>query len=295
MMRALRTKPPEVNDEIHTPDFDLGKYGLLPQNAFTVTREQIAAVQEDHLKTKPRGLHKSREVPKLWVNAQKKIWVPDGAQQLKRTLYALAHQGIADHRGQKATLATLQRSFFWQDMKKETEGWRKQCFQCLKLATGDTVPRPLGSQLLAERPGEIVSMDYIKMGTAKSGFNYVLMIVDRFTRLVMFIPTAEPTAIHAARGLMRWSSQHGLPKWLISDGGSHFKNDLMREFTEMLGIEHHITLAYCPWANGSVEVVGKDLLWTTRSLTSEFRASVEEWDLLLPAAGRPSAPRTSPA
>ena len=69
---------------------------------------------------------------------------------------------------------------------------------------------------------------------------------------------------------------------MISDGGSHFKNDLLKEFTQMLGIEHHITLAYCPWANGSVEVVGKDLLWTTRSLTSEFRAAVEEWDLLLP-------------
>ena len=282
MLRALRTKPPPVSDELHFPDIDIGNHGLLPQNAFTVTREQIAEVQRDHASTRPRGLRKSRETPRLWVTRQRKIWVPDGATQLKRTLYALAHQGIAGHRGQKATLANLQQQFHWDGMKRETEGWRRQCLQCLKLATGDTVPRPLGSQLMAERPGEIISADYIKMGTAKSGYKYVLMIVCRFSRLVMFFPTAAPTAIFAARALVRWSSLHGLPQWLITDGGSHFKNDLLKEFTQMLGIEHHITLAYCPWANGSVEVVGKDLLWTCRSLTSEFRASVDEWDLVLP-------------
>jgi len=69
---------------------------------------------------------------------------------------------------------------------------------------------------------------------------------------------------------------------LISDGGSHFKNDVLRELADCLGIEHHITLAYCPWANGSVKVVGKDLLWTARAILSEFKCAIDEWDLVLP-------------
>ena len=52
----------------------------------------------------------------------------------------------------------------------------------------------------------------------------------------------------------------------------------------MLGYDHHITMPYCPWTNGSVEVVGKDLCWTLRALCSEFQASVDEWDLVLPLA-----------
>ena len=57
----------------------------------------------------------------------------------------------------------------------------------------------------------------------------------------------------------------------------------MKELTQqVMGIEHHITLAYCPRANGSVEVVGRDLLWTLRALTSEFRISLDKWDLVLP-------------
>ena len=112
------------------------------------------------------------------------------------------------------------------------------------MASVEMVPRPLGSQLLAERPGEIVSADYIKMGTSRTGYKYVLMLVDRLSRLVWFVPTVGVTAIAAARALLRWSSQHGLPAWLITDGGSHFSNEVFKEITKMLGIEHHITLAY---------------------------------------------------
>ena len=176
----------------------------------------------------------------------------------------------------------MKRQFTWKDLEKEAQQWRAQCLQCIKLYSGEVIPRPLGSQLLAEKPGEIVSLDYIKLGATKTGYQYAPMMVDRFTRLVMFVPAGTATAILAARTLIRWGAQHGLPKWIISDGAGHFKNDVMRELTHLLGINHHITLAYCPWANGSVEVVGRDLLWTLRAVTSEFRSGLDEWDLVLP-------------
>ena len=49
----------------------------------------------------------------------------------------------------------------------------------------------------------------------------------------------------------------------------------------MLGIDHHITFPFCPWANDSVEVVNRDLLWTTRATLSELRFAADEWDLVL--------------
>ena len=185
-------------------------------------------------------------------------------------------------RGQDATLRNLKSQFSWTTMEREVQGWRLACLQCIKLYSGEVIPRPIGSQLMAERPGEMVSLDYIKLGNTRAGLLYVLMLVDRFTRLVMFLPTGNATGVFAARGLVRWASQHGLPQWLITDGASHFKNEIMKELAQLMGIEHHITLAYCPWANGSVEIVGRDLLWTLRVLTSEFRAGLDEWDLVLP-------------
>ena len=100
--------------------------------------------------------------------------------------------------------------------------------------------------------------------------------------MVQLIPVDAATAIWAMRATMTWSARFGLPKWLISDGGSHFKNSLLEALAELLGFDHHITLAYCPWANGSVEVVGKDLVWTVRTLLSELKFGIDEWDLILP-------------
>ena len=56
----------------------------------------------------------------------------------------------------------------------------------------------------------------------------------------------------------------------------------MTLMTGQIGINHHITLAYCPWANGSVEIVGKELLWTTRAVVSELGYSATDWTLVLP-------------
>ena len=282
MKKVLRTSKPAVDGKVRDPDLDIGRWGLLPLNANTVCREDIALVQEKYYKSRPDGLKRSRESPTLWVNDARRIWVPAAATKLKRILYALAHQGLAGHRGRGATIRNLTRQFTWDNLEEEVKQWRNQCLQCIKLYNGDTIPRPLGSQLLAERPGEIVSIDYIKLGATKTGYNYALILVDPMTRSVMFVPAGTTTAILAARSLIRWGSRHGLPKWLISDGAGHFKNDVIKELTQMLGIKHHITLAYCPWANGSVEIVGRDLLWTLRAVTSEFRTGLDEWDLVLP-------------
>jgi len=123
-------------------------------------------------------------------------------------------------------------------------------------------------------------MDYIKLGASRTGMNYILMLVDRMSRFVMFVPTKAATAVEAARAIMSWVSMLGLSEWLISEGGSHFKNELLEELADLLQIQHHITLPYCPWANGSVEVVGKDLLWTLRGICREMRLAVDECDLI---------------
>ena len=56
---------------------------------------------------------------------------------------------------------------------------------------------------------------------------------------------------------------------------------MIAALAELLGIDHHVTFPFCPWANGSVEVVGSDLLWTIRGVLSELRFAADEWDLPL--------------
>lgn len=50
---------------------------------------------------------------------------------------------------------------------------------------------------------------------------------------------------------------------------SYFKNELVRARTDKQS--HRFTLSYCPWSNGTVEVVFRELLRSMRALLSEFQ------------------------
>ena len=279
--KALRLPKSKVDDDVVKSDLDVKEF-ILPSAKGLVDRDVLNAVQKQFAGQKPEGLMQGGANPSLWQNKMGLVWVPDGAKVVQKLLYALAHQGLSGHRGATVTTAILSEEVFWSTMAADVAKWRSLCLQCLKNAQGDLlVPRPLGSSLVPEYPGEVVSTDYIKMGMSRSGFVYVLMHVDKLSRAVQFSPAVAATAIHASRATLTWAARYGLPKYLISDGGSHFKNSLMEELAAVLGFDHHITLAYCPWANGSVEVVGKDLLWTCRTLLSELKFSADEWDLCL--------------
>ena len=281
MKRVLRSPPPKVSDDVRFPDLDIAEF-VIPAPTYMVRRDRVVASQEKYAADRPAGLVPSWDKPMLWENADGQVWIPRADRQMCKGLYAIAHQGMQGHRGHDVTLETLASRFFWKGMSADVTEFRRGCLHCLKLAEGDMVPRPLGSQLIPEYPGEVLMMDFIKIGMSRSGYMYVLMQADKLSRLVRFIATVSTVAVDAARETVRWSALMGLPEWLISDGGPHFANSLIEEMAEVLGIEHHITLPYCPWANGSVEVVGKDLLWTLRALLSELEASIDEWDLVLP-------------
>jgi len=120
------------------------------------------------------------------------------------------------------------------------------------------------------------------LGTCKSGYKYVLVLVDKFSKLTMMVPTKAPLTIPAAKAILQWSSFHGIPDWLISDGGSHFKNEVMKHLTATLGMKHHITTPHCPWANGTVERANREILWVFRTLCDENELNFDEWDYLLP-------------
>jgi transposase InsO family protein len=53
--------------------------------------------------------------------------------------------------------------------------------------------------------------------------------------------------------------RYGVPRILISDGGSHFIGNDFKRCLAKLGIEHRVSTAYHPQTNGQVETLNKQL------------------------------------
>jgi len=106
-----------------------------------------------------------------------------------------------------------------------------------------------------------ISADFITKLPLVQGYNSILVVVDRLTKIVYFISTTEKTL---AKGLVRlfrnnvWKL-HGLPKSIISDRGPQFAVGLMRELNRMLGIESKMPMVFHPQTDGQTERVNQEL------------------------------------
>ena len=101
---------------------------------------------------------------------------------------------------------------------------------------------------------------------------------------VRLFPSVVADAAATAAALMDWFTTAGMVTTWVSDGGSHFKNEVMEKVRKLVGAHHHVITAYSPWANGSVEVVNRMLLRALKALLSEWRLPVNHWPVVLPLA-----------
>ena len=94
---------------------------------------------------------------------------------------------------------------------------------------------------------------------AKHEYKYVLVIKDEYSGYVELIPCTNCSHEPVAEALSWWCARYGTPHILRSDRGSHFMNKVINNLCESWDIKQKFTLPYCPWSNGSVEIVNKTI------------------------------------
>ena len=74
---------------------------------------------------------------------------------------------------------------------------------------------------ILEKPWAYILADFITKLLLVQEYNSILVVVDRLTKIVHFIPTTEKTLVEGLARLFRdnvWKL-HGLPESIISDRG----------------------------------------------------------------------------
>jgi len=118
--------------------------------------------------------------------------------------------------------------------------------------------KPYGSlkQLpIPERPWNSISMDFIEKLLSSSRFDTILVIVDRLTKQVIFIPVHDTiTSADLARlFVLHVFSKHGVPSHVTSNRGLEFVSNFFRSLGTALDIWLHFTSGYHPEGDGQTE------------------------------------------
>jgi len=101
---------------------------------------------------------------------------------------------------------------------------------------------------IPKKPWTHISADFITKLPIAQRYDSILVVVDKLTKIVHFIPTTEKTLAEGLARLFRdnmWKL-HGLSESIISDRGPQFIAGLMRELNQMLGIESKMSMAFYP-------------------------------------------------
>ncbi|QRV87090.1 Retrovirus-related Pol polyprotein from transposon [Ceratobasidium sp. AG-Ba] len=206
-----------------------------------------------------------------------KTLVPEVIQEA----HELATEGA--HAGYARTYNRLCATYYWPNMADSVEVFTKTCDVCQK-----TKPRRHGKQgylqpiPIPEQPFEVITVDFIMDLPESSGYNAILVIVDKLTRYAHFIPChTHINEIDSAK-LFRdhiWS-HYGLPRQIISDRDARWTGAFWDHLTSLLGIKRALTTAHHPQADGQTEVMNQNLEIMLRSYIDQVKSN---WSELLPA------------
>ena len=125
--------------------------------------------------------------------------------------------------------------------------------------------------------------DLIEQLPISDGFTAILVIVDRLTKMSLFIPTTNAiTAEELARLFVEHVfSKHGVPTDVVSDRGSEFTSHFWRSLGTLLNMKLNFSTAFHPETDGQTERTNQTLEQYLR-LYCNYRQS--NWVELLPLA-----------
>ena len=197
---------------------------------------------------------------------------------LRGRLLHLAHHTIpAGHPGQNKMYYTLRQWYYWPHMAADVMNEVRNCSGCAKNRL--RLRRHLNRLKLfpATRPLEDVAIDILgPLPRTKHGKEYILVITDRFSKLVAAVPMSVVNAFTVAVAFCEaWVFKYGPPRSLLSDNGPQFAARLFQIICQRLGIRNLFASAYHPQTNGQVERYNRTVLAMLRNYINEHR---NDWD-----------------
>jgi transposase InsO family protein len=197
------------------------------------------------------------------------------------------HNATTGHLGVDATLARLRTAkTSWPDMIADVSAFVRSCPVCQKLAERSFPIKVHPFTSISSAPMEQVAVDTIGPFPMDSlGFQYVIVIIDTFTRYVELYKAKDTTALSAATALLEHFGRYGLPQRVLTDQGTQYCNSLITEFTELSGVQQLVSTPYNHSENGVVERANKEVNRHLRSILLDRRIEME-WSQVLPLVQR---------
>ena len=219
---------------------------------------------------------------------QSKVYVPNDAAVRDELLKKHHDDPLAGHFGVTKTLELLQRKYYWNSMRNDVKTHIKTCDICQRLKSKRHRPYgDLNALPIPEGPWQEISMDFITdlPPSAKNECVYdaILVVVDRYTKMVRYLPTNKTTAAVDLADIFfdEVVLKFGCPKGIVTDRGSVFTSNFWSQVCYHTYVKRRLSTAFHPQTDGQTERQNQTLEQYLRIYCDEQQGN---WALLLPMA-----------
>ena len=203
-------------------------------------------------------------------------------RQYRKTVLTLGHDiPLAGHLGTKKTRDRIMQHFFWPGMFQDISEFCRSCPECQKGIQKGRIPRaPLISIPPIDEPFQRIAIDFVgPLPLTENKNRYILVCIDYATRYPEAFPLRNQEAETVADALVNLFSRVGVARELLTDQGSNFMSDLMKQVCKLLTVNKICTTPYHPAANGLVENFNGVL---KKMLKSYAQKQPSNWDKYIP-------------
>lgn len=184
------------------------------------------------------------------------------------------------HFGIKACETAIHRDYnmHWTNMRDDIHRIISNCPACSHYNISQVGFHPFRS-VLPSQPLDHWSIDLGTFNTTSAaGNNYMLVMVDHFSRFTILRALPDKSSLTIAKELLNIFCLFSFPKVISHDHGSEFVNNIVSQLVLLSGIDRRVSLPYTPQGNSVCErFVGI----AKNSIIKMLNGKHDSWDLYL--------------
>ncbi|CAN6560260.1 unnamed protein product [Malus baccata var. baccata] len=180
---------------------------------------------------------------------------------------------------QRTARKVLECGFYWPTVFKDARTFCIACDRCQR--TGNIGPKDQMPQspIFNVEIFDVWGIDFMGHFPSSHGFVYILLAVDYVSKWVEARATrTNDSKVVADFVKTNIFARFGMPRVLISDGGSHFCNHTIEALLKKYGVTHKVATPYHPQTSGQAEVSNREIKQILEKTVGPNR---KDWSLRL--------------
>ncbi|XP_075457860.1 protein NYNRIN-like isoform X2 [Ascaphus truei] len=229
--RNVAISAPFCPDYDTTPFFQMSLINVPSIPDFDLISLQALASEEDLAFWKQEGL--TLDVQHLLSDKEGRVGVPKTAAPI-----FISHFHGFGHIGRKQTCKNIRSRFCIRDLSVLVETQLSRCLTCARNNPNGAIHGVHEHLPPPDGPMQQLQIDFTHMPKAKGGLQYLLVIVDQFSKWVEAFPTSkENTSVVAKILCKEIIPRFGCPLSINSDQGTPFTAKITQQICQMLCID----------------------------------------------------------